>query len=163
MSFRLAASVVAAALLCGCGGHKTASTATEPAASAPSSAAPSAGASRGSGPASAPVPRAGRPGAIPLAPAERRELDATVANARPADRPRLRYALATGDDGKPHLVVYDDEGLGATGRHPGKPHEYVVFRILNATKGEHYDPQQNSIVPAFPPPPQRDVVMPSKP
>ena len=162
MSFRLAASVVAAALLCGCGGHPSASTGTEPAASAPSSAAP-AGAVRAAGPPNAPVPRAGQPGAIPLAPAERRELDATVAKARPADRARLRYALATADDGKAHLVVYDDEGLGASGRRGGKPRGYVVFRVLNATNGEHYDPQQNSIVPAIPPPPQRDVVVPTKP
>ncbi|HEV2644255.1 MAG TPA: hypothetical protein VGT98_16195 [Candidatus Elarobacter sp.] len=162
MSFRLAASVIAAALLCGCGGHTTSSTATAPAASAASSAVPAPAAPRPVGPANAPVPRIGQPGAIPLAPAERRELDATVAKAPPAERPRLRYALATGDDGKPHLVVYDGEGLGVTGRHPGKRHEYVVFGVLNATNGEHYDPQQNSIVAAIPPPPQRDVV-PSKP
>ncbi|HEY6236656.1 MAG TPA: hypothetical protein VIW69_16275 [Candidatus Elarobacter sp.] len=161
MSFRLAASVIAAALLCGCGGHTTSSTATAPAASAASSAAPAA-APRPAGPANAPVPRAGQPGAIPLAPAARRELDATVAKVPPAERPRLRYALATGDDGKPHLVVYDGEGLGVTGRHPGKPHEYVVFGVLNATNGEHYDPQQNIVVAAIPPPPQRDLV-PSKP
>jgi hypothetical protein len=162
MSFRLAASVFAAALLCGCGGH-TASTATEPGASAASSGAPAAAAaSHAAGPANAPAPRAGQPGAIPLAPAERRELDATVAKVPPAERSRLRYALAAGDDGKRHLVIYDGEGLGVTGRHPGKAHEYVVFRVLNATDGEHYDPQQNSIVAAIPPPPQRDVV-PSKP
>ena len=162
MSFRLAASVIAAALLCGCGGHTAASSGTEPAASAAGSAAPAAGAARVAGPPNAPVPRPGQPGAIPLGPADRRELDATVAKTRPADRSRLRYALAAGDDGKPHLVVYDGEGLGVTGRRPGKPHAYVVFAVLNASNGEHYDPQQNSIVPAIPPPPQRDVV-PAKP
>jgi len=155
MSFRLAASVVAAsvvaaALLCGCGGRTTtASTATEPTASA-------------AGPLNAPVPAAGQPGAIPVAPAQRRELDATVAKVPPPVRPRLRYALATGDDGKPHLVVYDGEGLGAAGRHAGKPHEYVVFKVLNASNGEHYDPQQNSIIAPIPPPVQRDSA-PTKP
>ncbi|MBV8299357.1 MAG: hypothetical protein JO083_07425, partial [Candidatus Eremiobacteraeota bacterium] len=43
---------------------------------------------------------------------------------------------------------------------PGKPHEYVVFRVLNSAGGEHYDPEQNSIVAPIPPPPQRDVVVP---
>jgi hypothetical protein len=156
MSFRLAASVVAAALLCGCAGHTSASTGTEPSGS------PAAAATVGAGPANAPVPRAGQPGAITLQPAERAELDATVAKVPGSIRPRLRYALATGDDGKAHLVVYDGEGLGATGRHPGKPHEYVVFRVLNSASGEHYDPQQNSIVAAIPPPPQRDAE-PAKP
>lgn len=158
MSFRLAASVVAAALLGGCGGHSTAaSSGTQPGASPAGSAAPAAAA-----PANAPVPAAGRPGAIPLDPGQRAELDAAAAQAPPPVRARLRYALAMGDDGRRHLVVYDGEGLGATGRHPGKPHEYVVFRVLNSAGGEHYDPQQNSIVPAIPPPPQRDA-MPGKP
>jgi hypothetical protein len=57
-------------------------------------------------------------------------------------------------------VVYDDEGLGASGRRGGKPRGYVVFRVLNATNGEHYDPQQNSIVAPIPPPVQRDNPIP---
>jgi len=28
--------------------------------------------------------------------------------------------------------------------------------VLNAADGEHYDPQQNSIVPPIPPPAERD-------
>ena len=157
MGIRLAASAAAAALLCACSSHATtAGTATAtPAASAPGRAAvaPAAG-----GPVNAPVPRPGGPAAIPLAPAQRSELDAVVAGAPASLRPRLRYALASGDDGKPHLVVYDGEGLGSTGRHPGKPHEYVVFRVINAANGEHYDPQQNSVIAPIPPPPQRDVM-----
>ena len=31
-----------------------------------------------------------------------------------------------------------------------------MFNVLNARNGEHYDPQQNSIVPKIPPPVQRD-------
>jgi hypothetical protein len=76
-----------------------------------------------------------------------------------AIRARLRYAIAGGEDGKPHLVVYDGEGLGADGRHKGRPHEYIVFRVLNMTNGEHYDPQQNVVDAAIPPPPQRDSVV----
>jgi hypothetical protein len=150
MSIRFAAGVVAAALLCACSGPK-ATTAGAAASASPASATVTTG-----GPPNAPVALAGRPGGVPLDAAQRTELDATVAKAQPADRARLRYALATGDDGKPHLVVYDGEGLGASGRHKGRPHEYIVFKVLNATNGEHYDPQQNSIVPPIPPPPQRE-------
>ncbi len=70
----------------------------------------------------------------------------------------MRYALATGDDGQLHLVVYDGEGLDAGGRGTAKRNEYVVFRVLNAANGEHYDPQQNSIVAPIPPPAERDSV-----
>jgi hypothetical protein len=108
------------------------------------------------GPPNAPAARAGRPGAIPLDAAQRRELDAAVAKVPLAERVRLRYALAAGDDGKRHLVVYDGQGLPANGRHPGKTNEYVLFKVLNARNGEHYDPQQNSLVPRIPPPVQRD-------
>ncbi len=52
--------------------------------------------------------------------------------------------------------MYDAEGLGASGRHKGRPHEYIVFKVLNTANGEHYDPQQNSIVAPIPPPPQRE-------
>jgi hypothetical protein len=139
MSIRLAASLAAAALLCACAGPKTAP----------------------AGPPNAPVPHHGQPGAIPLDPAQRAQLDAAVARVPTGVRPRLRYALASGDDGKPHLVVYDGEGLGVTGRHPGKPHEYVVFRVLNSARGEHYDPEQNAIVAPIPPPPQRELAVPT--
>ena len=61
------------------------------------------------------------------------------------------------EDGKSRLVVYDGEGLGPDGRHRGKPHEYVVFKILNSRSGEHYDPQQNAIIAAIPPPAQREM------
>jgi hypothetical protein len=155
MSIRLAATVAAAALLCACSAPKAATSGTA-APSAPAGASAAASAAAPSGPPNAPVAQAGQPGGIPLEPALRAELDATVAKAGPSVRPRLRYALATGDDGKRHLVVYDGEGLGPSGRHKGRPHEYVVFKVLNATNGEHYDPQQNSIVAPIPPPPQRE-------
>ena len=146
MSIRFAAGVVAAAVLCACSAPKQAASGG----AAPASPAAAVG------PPNAPVALAGRPGGIPLDAAQRAELDATVAKADPGERVRLRYALATGDDRKVHLVVYDGEGLGASGRHKGRPHEYIVFKILNATNGVHYDPQQNSIVPKIPPPVQRD-------
>ncbi len=150
---RLAASVVAAALLCACAAPKSGGAGT-------GAASPPASANAAAATPNAPVPRAGQPGAIPLDRAQRAELDAVVARLPAKLRGRLRYALATGEDGKPHLVVYDGEGLGVTGRHPGKPHEYVVFRVLNSSGDEHYDPQQNSVVAPIPPPPQRDVVVP---
>ena len=132
--------VLAAALLCACAARSEPSSSP---AGAPGS--PNALASA-----------AGSPGAVPLDAGQRSELDRTVA-ARPArDRPHLRYAVALGDDGKPHLVVYDGQGLPADGRHPGKPHEYVVFQVLNTAAGEHYDPQQNAVIAAIPPPVQRD-------
>lgn len=157
MSIRFAAAVVAAALLCGCSAPKQTGTSTaSPAAVTATSAAKAASMPAAGGPPNAPVALAGRPGGIPLDAAQRAELDATVAKVDPGERVRLRYALATGDDRKVHLVVYDGEGLGASGRHKGRPHEYIVFKVLNASNGEHYDPQQNSIVPPIPPPPQRE-------
>lgn len=154
MSIRLAASVAAAALLCACGGPKPGGTSSG-ATAAPGASPAVVPAARASGPANAPVGRLGRPGGIPLDDVQRRELAATVAKAPAPVRARLRYALATGDDGKRHLVVYDGQGLPANGRHPGKTNEYVVFGVLNSTSGEHYDPQQNSIVAPIAPPAQR--------
>jgi hypothetical protein len=151
MWIRLAATVAAAALLSACSG--TASRTAQAGATSPATAA----AVPASGPANAPAARAGLPGAVPLDGPQRRALDAAVAKAPPAIRPRLRYAIAAGDDGKPRLVVYDGEGLGPDGHNPGKPHDYVVFRVLNTTNGEHYDPQQNSIVAPIPPPVQREA------
>src|ERR1700736_5785048 len=148
MSIRLAASVAAAALLCACAAPKSG---TGTATASPSSLATS------SGPPNAPVPRADQRPTIPLDADQRRELESTIGQVPPAVRPRLRYALATGDDGKAHLVVYDGEGLGVSGRHPGRPHEYIVFRVINAKNGEHYDPLQNAIIAPIPPPPQREV------
>jgi hypothetical protein len=143
-----------AALLSACapkdGGQAAAATGAAPAAAAVPAPAPVR-----SGPANAPVARAGQPHAVPLDAAQRRELHAAVAKVPAAFRPRLRYALASGDDGKPHLVVYDGQGLGVDGRPPGKPHAYVVFQVLNAANGEHYDPLQNSLIAAIPPPPER--------
>ena len=156
MSFRLAASFIAAALLCGCGGAKSRDTATGPATSPAAAVGPVMADPAPAGPPNAPAAQAGRPGAIPLTSAQRRELAATMAKTPPAQRVRLRYALAAGDDGKRHLVVYDGQGLAANGRHPGRAHEYVMFQVLNARNGEHYDPQQNSIVEPIPPPVQRD-------
>ena len=156
MSFRLAASLAAAALLCSCSAPKSASSGTggasvAPAASAAASARPAAG------PANSLVSAAGRAGTVALDATQRRELDAAVAKVPAALRPRLRYALATADDGRRHLVVYDGEGLRADGRHPGTTNAYVVFRVLNAANGEHYDPQQNAIVAPMKAPPERDT------
>jgi hypothetical protein len=156
MSFRLAASLGAAALLCSCSAPKSASSGTGGASTAPSASA-AAAARPATGPANTLVSAAGRPGAVPLDAAQRRALEAAVAKLPAALRPKLRYALATADDGRQHLVVYDGEGLGADGRHPGKANAYVVFRVLNSANGEHYDPQQNAIVAPMSPPPQRDT------
>ena len=150
MSFRLAASLAAAALLCSCSAPKSASSGTG-GASAAASARPAAG------PANSLVSAAGRAGTVALDATQRRELDAAVAKVPAALRPRLRYALATADDGRRHLVVYDGEGLRADGRHPGTTNAYVVFRVLNAANGEHYDPQQNAIVAPMKAPPERDT------
>lgn len=152
MSFRLAASLAAAALLCACSAPKAASTGSA------GTAAPTATASLrpAPGPANSLVSAAGRPDAVRLDAAERRELDRAVAKVPAALRPRLRYALASADDGRRRLVVYDGEGLRADGRQPGKNNAYVVFRVLNAAGGEHYDPQQNALVAPLPPP-QRET------
>jgi len=149
-SARFAATVIAAAVLAACAAKAPQSTAP----SAPASAAVAAAPARG--PASAPASAAGSTGAPELDPAQRRELDATVAAIPAAARPRLRYALAAGEDGKVHLAVYDGEGLGPNGKHPGKPHEYILFKVLNSHAGEHYDPEQNVLVAAIPPPPERE-------
>jgi hypothetical protein len=159
MPIRLAASLAAAALLCAaCSGPKEGSQSTAASPAAVPTASPVA-APVPSGPANALVSRIGTPGAIPLDPQQRREVAAAAAKAAPDVRPRLRYALASGEDGKIRLVVYDGEGLPADGRHPGKPHEYVVFKVLNAARSEHYDPQQNVVVAPIPPPAQRDSLI----
>ena len=148
MSIRLAAGLVAAAVLCACAGPKT-SSGPGPTPAPVSSAV--------SGPANAAVARAGTSGAVALNTDQRAELAAIVGSQPREVRVRLRYALAAGDDGKARLVVYDGEGLGPDGRHPGKPHAYVVFKVLNSRSGEHYDPQQNSVVAPIPPPVQREA------
>jgi hypothetical protein len=107
------------------------------------------------GPPNAPVPAAGAAGPIPLDDAQSAELQRAVGDAPPAVRARLRYALALGDDGQRHLVVYDGEGLDANGRAKGKAHDYVLFRVLNATAAEHYDPQQNALIAPMPVPSER--------
>jgi hypothetical protein len=154
MSIRLAASVVAAALLFGCGAPKSGGTAAGPATSPPAAAAPVAPAP--GGPPNAPAAQAGRPGAIPLDAAQRRELAAVMAKTPPAQRVRLRYALAAGDDGKRRLVVYDGGDVPASAPRTGKAKGYVVFKVLNSQSDEHYDPRENSIVPPIAPPVQRN-------
>jgi hypothetical protein len=137
--------VLAAALLAGCSAAvKTAAT---------SSASPAAQTE----PPNAAVPRVGAPGPIRLDDDQRAQLERAVAAASPSVRPRLRYALAQGDDGKRHLVVYDGQGLGESGNAAGKKREYVVFQVLNATDGEHYDPQQNAVIAPIPVPPERSM------
>jgi hypothetical protein len=162
MPIRLAASLTAAAMLCACSGPKNAETsasaspAASPPVAAPAFDSPGPARPRG-GPPNALVSLAGSSAGIPLDAAQRRELAAVTAKQPRAVRARLRYALASGDDGKAHLVVYDGEGLPADGRHPGKPHEYVVFRVLNSARNEHYDPQQNALVAPLPPPQARET------
>ncbi|HEX3466744.1 MAG TPA: hypothetical protein VHT05_01435 [Candidatus Elarobacter sp.] len=148
-------AAVAAGLVCACSGPRPAATSGAPSA-APSASAPAAAPSA-HGPLSSPVSRAGQSGAVPLDPAQRAEVAAVAAKVSPAERARLRYALATGDDGKAHLVVYDGEGLDARGQDPTRRHEYVVFRVLNRPGGWHYDPQENAIIAPIPPPPERDA------
>ena len=163
MPIRLAASLTAAAMLCACSGTKnaaetsaTASPAATPPVAAPAFGSPGPARPRG-GPPNALISLAGTRAGIPLDAAQRREVAAIAGKQPRAVRDRLRYALATGDDGKTHLVVYDGEGLPAGGRHPGKPHEYVVFRVLNSATNEHYDPQQNALVAPLPPPKARET------
>ncbi|HTD36532.1 MAG TPA: hypothetical protein VK669_03370 [Candidatus Limnocylindrales bacterium] len=163
MPIRLAASLTAAAMLCACSGTKnaaetsaTASPTATPQVAAPALGPPGPARGRG-GPPNALISLAGTPAGIPLEAGQRREVAAIAAKQPRAVRDRLRYALASGDDGKTHLVVYDGEGLPADGRHPGKPHEYVVFRVLNSARNEHYDPQQNALVAPLPPPRARET------
>jgi hypothetical protein len=151
MSIRLAVSIAVAALLCACSGPRAGVTSGAPSAS------PAAVPRSAHGPLNSPVSRAGRPGEVPLDAAHRAAVAAIAAKVPAAERARLRYALAAGGDGRTHLVVYDGEGLDVGGRGPTKRHEYVVFLVLNLPGGQHYDPQQNSIIAPIPPPPERDV------
>jgi len=145
------ASVSLAALLCACAGPKPAATT---AASAAPATAQVAEAGPG-GPPNAPVPPTGAPGAIPLDDTQRGQLTEFVAGAPPSLRTRLRYALALGDDGKRHLVVYDGGGLNANGRVAGA-HDFIIFKVLNTSDGSHYDPQSDELVAPVPPPPERE-------
>ncbi len=145
-SIRIAAYLTTAALLYGCTAESTTKVAS-PSAPAAATVAPAP-----PGPANALVSAAGKPGAVPLDATQRQMLTRALAALPATMRPRLRYAVAAGDDGRRHLVLYDGEGLPADGRHPGKKFEYVVFRILNANHGEHYDPQQNTVIAAMPSP-----------
>lgn len=111
------------------------------------------------GPPNAAVAALGKPGAIPLDADQEAQVERISRTTDPALRSRLRYALALGDDGKRHLVVYDGEGLGASGRQHGTQRDYIVFKVLNAGNGEHYDPQQNAIVAPISSPPQESGVI----
>jgi len=134
-----------AALLCACAAPKPAATTAASTAQLPTAAA---------GAPNAPIPPAGAPGAIPLDETQRGELDRFVAVVPPPQRTHLRYALALGDDGKRHLVVYDGGGLSANGR--AGAHDFIVFKVLNANDGSHYDPQSDELVAPVPPPPERE-------
>lgn len=156
MSIRLAAGIaLAAVLVCACAGPRPAATGGGPSAGPSAAAAAAPASSRG--PFNSPVSRAGQPGTVPLDPAQRAQVAAVAAKTPAAERARLRYALANGDDGKTHLVVYDGEGLDTRGTDPNRRHEYVVFRVLNLPGGWHYDPQENAIIAPIPPPPERDA------
>jgi hypothetical protein len=141
-------SVLAAAALSACAGKAPESSTAAPAASVEP--APS-------GPRNGAVSAAGSANAPALTAEQRQALSAAVAAAPNSVKPRLRYALAAGDDGKRHLVVYDGQGLGVDGKRPEHPHDYTLFRVLNGTAGDHYDPEQNALIAAIPPPPERET------
>lgn len=161
IAIRPVAGALAAALLCACAAPRPETTAGSgangtprlagiPAAAAAAAAAPP-------GPSNALVPAPGKPGAIPLAPEQRAALDRALAALPSTERSRLRYALPSGDDGKARVVVYDGGGLPSSGRSAGRAHDYVVFPVLNGARGEHYDPEQNTLIAPIPPPPQREA------
>jgi hypothetical protein len=148
-SIRFAAWTSLAVLSCACSAPKPTATATAAPVASAQAAAPAP-----AGPPNAPVPAGGKPGAIPLDPDQRQDLQRFITQVAPPLRPRLRYALALGDDGKRHLVVYDGGGLNANGR-PAGAHDFVVFKVLNATDGSHYDPQSDELIAPLPVPPER--------
>ena len=146
MRSTIAVSLLAAALVCGCSANRSATTTPSPSPSPPADVAPPV--------ANAPVPAPGHTGQIPLDGTQRAEVERVVKATRPRERANLRYAMAMGDDGRRHLVVYDDPGDRA---HTKKKFtEYVVFAVLNGKSGEHYDPEQNALVAPIPPPPERE-------
>jgi len=101
-------------------------------------------------PSDAPVSAAGTANGPSLTGAQRSELDAAVAAAKPEVRPHLRYAIAKDDAGKDRLAVYDP-GDDPTPQHRNKNTlVYVVYRLLNAKDGSDYDPQQDEIVDPVP-------------
>jgi hypothetical protein len=169
-TIRLATGLSLAALLCACSQPKPDAAASASPSGAPSVPALAAGTpppapatvppppagtpEPAAGPPNAPVPRHGVVGAIPLTADQQAALAKAIANLPDAERPRLRYALALGDDNRRHLVIYDGGGLDAAGR-PAGAHDYVVFKVLNATDGSHYDPQADELVPPVPPPSER--------
>ncbi|MFN2459405.1 MAG: hypothetical protein ABR591_01735 [Candidatus Velthaea sp.] len=105
---------------------------------------------------SAAVSALGRPGAIALTDAQAAEVRAAVQRVEPVRRTHLRYAFAQDENGKARLVVYDDLGLGSSGK-TGRKGEYIIFKVLNSSDGSHYDPQQNAVIAAIPAPPDRDM------
>jgi len=84
----------------------------------------------------------GGAGRGPLDAAQRGEVAATAAKVPPAERARLRYALATGDDGRRTSRVRR-RGLDAGGRGPRNA-TGSRLPVLNAADSEHYDPQQTA-------------------
>lgn len=106
-------------------------------------------------PANALVADAGKPGSVPLDSAQADALRGVLARIPATRRARLRYAVATREDGHPVLVVYDGLGLPADGKPPAKKFEYVVFKPINLLGGETYDPIQNAVNAALPVPVER--------
>jgi hypothetical protein len=101
-------------------------------------------------PTDAPVSAAGTANGPSLTSAQRAELDAAVAAAKPDVRARLHYAIAKDEAGKDRLAVYDP-GTEPTPEHRHKNTlVYVVYRLLNAKDGSDYDPQQDEIVDPLP-------------
>ena len=147
MRSTIAVSLLAAALVSGCSANK-------PATSAPSPSAQANAAQPAPAVANAPVPAPGKTWTIRLDDTQRAEVERVVSSTPPKARAHLRYALAMGDDGRRHLVVYVDPGDRAVSTK--KFTTYVVFAVLNATNGEHYDPEQNAIVAPIPPPAERE-------
>ncbi|HTW83011.1 MAG TPA: hypothetical protein VMD91_02950 [Candidatus Sulfotelmatobacter sp.] len=168
-SIRLVTGLSLAALLCACstpkpsatstptpaGGSTAAAGATPGAAATPVGVPPAGTPQPAVGPPNAPVPIPGKKGAIPLDATQQADLDKFLA-AHPALRPRLRYALALGDDNRRHLVVYDGGGLSADGKRAGV-HGFVVFKVLNTDDGSHYDPEGDELIAPIAAPPERHI------
>ncbi|MGB8267653.1 MAG: hypothetical protein WCE44_15115 [Candidatus Velthaea sp.] len=114
------------------------------------------------GPQDAPVAAVGTPAGPALSADQRAELDRAVRSATPAERAHLRYAIAKDAAGKDRLAVYDPESFAPATHGAGKKKKkatvaYVVYGLLNASDGSHYDPQQHAILDPIPIPNEREL------
>jgi len=108
-------------------------------------------------PLDAPVTAAGTAAGPSLTSAQKAELDATIASVPPQSRAQLRYAIAKDDAGKARLAVYDPGPRAPQQEHKKRTLVYVVYRMINAKDGSHYDPQEDAIVDPMPVPSERDL------